>query len=355
MNNFTFLQTPEWQDIYKDAALAEHYVLADARTALFYGRRAVEVMVEWLYAFDPAFRRPYDDKLSTLMSDTSFKQHVPQGVRDKMHALRILGNEAVHQSRGHDPRPVQHQPLVRPHLHPGRPVPNQDEIGELKPGWLPDLSDGVNKAQYRKKVEQFIRANEHAVVIHKIRWAMPLTPEDLEALDELLFSAEEVGSETEFAQVFGTPNNLAEFVRSLVGLDRQAAKQKFATFLDGNTYNSDQIQFVNYIVDNLTRNGLLEPAMLYERPFIDIHDAGPTGLFSQEDASRLVALVREVNESVGNGRSPTTPTNESLNGRFLSIGNGLQTSIENPYNKKAPAQMPGALRKNPIGEYLPPL
>jgi hypothetical protein len=308
MNNFTFLQTPEWQDIYKDAALAEHYVLADARTALFYGRRAVEVMVEWLYAYDPEFRRPYDDKLSTLMTDTSFKQHVPQGVRDKMHALRILGNEAVHQSRPihqtkavamiRDLFSISHW-FARTYTQ-GDPnsVPNQDEIGELKPGYLPDLNDGVNKAQYRKKVEQFIRANEDAVVIHKIRWAMPLTPEDLEALDEMLFSAEEVGSETEFAQVFGTPNNLAEFVRSLVGLDRQAAKQKFATFLDGNAYNSDQIQFVNYIVDNLTRNGLLEPAMLYERPFIDIHDAGPTGLFSQEDASRLVALVREVNESV---------------------------------------------------------
>ena len=173
-----------------------------------------------------------------------------------------------------------------------------DEIGEIKPGWLPNISDGVNKAQYRKKVEQFIRANEDVVVIHKIRWAMPLTPEDLETLDEMLFSAEEIGSETEFAQAFGAPNNLAEFVRGLVGLDRQAAKQKFARFLDGNTYNADQIQFVNYIIDNLTRNGTLEPAMLYERPFIDIHDAGPDGLFSDEDAAQLVALVREVNESV---------------------------------------------------------
>lgn len=87
-------------------------------------------------------------------------------------------------------------------------------------------------------------------------------------------------------------------MRSLVGLDRQAAKEKFAAFLDGSTYTADQIQFMNYIIDHLTRNGTMEPALLYERPFIDIHDAGPTGLFSAEDANRLVALVREVNESV---------------------------------------------------------
>lgn len=99
MSNFAFLKTPEWQTIYQDAARAEQYVLADARTALFYGRRTVELMVEWLYAYDPAFRRPYDDNLAALMTDTSFKRQVPPGVQDKMHALRILGNEAVHQNR----------------------------------------------------------------------------------------------------------------------------------------------------------------------------------------------------------------------------------------------------------------
>ncbi|MCB0030812.1 MAG: hypothetical protein KDE28_23030, partial [Anaerolineales bacterium] len=173
-----------------------------------------------------------------------------------------------------------------------------DELGEIKPGELPELSAGVNKAQYRKKVQQFILANEDAIVIYKIRWAVPLTPADLEALDDLLFSAGDIGTVTEFARVFGTPTNLAAFVRSLVGLDRQAAKDKFATFLDGNTYNADQIQFVNFIIDNLTRNGTLALEMLYERPFIDIHDAGPQGLFSDDDIGRLVGLVREVNDSI---------------------------------------------------------
>ena len=173
-----------------------------------------------------------------------------------------------------------------------------DEIGEIKPSYLPEISDGVNRAQYRKKVEQFIRANEDAVAIHKIRWAIPLTAADLEALDQILFSAQVVESETAFAQAFGTPHNLAAFVRGLVGLDWQAAKEKFATFLDGNSYNADQIQFVNYIIDHLTRNGLMSPNLLWERPFIDLHDAGPDGLFTDEDTTQLVALVREVNESV---------------------------------------------------------
>ena len=173
-----------------------------------------------------------------------------------------------------------------------------DELGEIKPIYLPEISEGVNKRQYRKKVEQFIRAQEDTVVIHKIRWAIPLNPDDLETLAEMLSSAEEIGSSTEFAQMYSTPANLAEFVRSLVGLDRQAAKEKFALFLDQDRYNGDQIQFVNYIINHLIRNGSLDPEMLWERPFVDIHNDGPEGLFSDEDTTRLIGLVREVNESI---------------------------------------------------------
>ncbi|MEM7119608.1 MAG: type I restriction-modification enzyme R subunit C-terminal domain-containing protein, partial [Chloroflexota bacterium] len=173
-----------------------------------------------------------------------------------------------------------------------------DELGEVKPTYLPEISQGVNTAQYRRKVAQFIHDNEDAVVIHKIRWAMPLLSEDLEALDELVFSAEAVGSETEFAKVFGTPKNMAQFVRSLVGLNRQAAKEKFGEFLDGKLYNSDQIEFVNYIVNHLTRNGTMDPSLLWERPFVDIHNEGPAGLFSEEDTQRLIGIVNSVNDSL---------------------------------------------------------
>ncbi len=70
-----------------------------SRAALFYGRRAVELLVGWLFDHDPAFRRPYDDNLSALMADGSFKDAVPGDVADKMHALRKLGNMAVHDRR----------------------------------------------------------------------------------------------------------------------------------------------------------------------------------------------------------------------------------------------------------------
>jgi len=92
--------------------------------------------------------------------------------------------------------------------------------------------------------------------------------------------------------------NLAAFIRSLVGLDRAAAKEKFAAFLDGRTYTADQIRFVNYIIDHLTQNGTLNPGLLYDHPFTDIHYAGPDGIFTENQTDELMAIVAGVNESI---------------------------------------------------------
>ena len=42
------------------------------------------------------------------------------------------------------------------------------------------------------------------------------------------------------------------FVRSLVGLDREAAKKALAVFLNGSTLSASQIEFINLIIDHLT-------------------------------------------------------------------------------------------------------
>ncbi len=63
---------------------------------------------------------------------------------------------------------------------------------------------------------------------------------------------------------------LGLFVRSLVGLDREAAKEAFAGFLSGQTPTANQIEFVNLIVNHLTEHGVMDAARLYESPFTDL-------------------------------------------------------------------------------------
>ena len=46
MSNFTFLKT-EWPDLHEGAAKAEALAYSDARSACFYARRTLEMVVHW--------------------------------------------------------------------------------------------------------------------------------------------------------------------------------------------------------------------------------------------------------------------------------------------------------------------
>ena len=84
-------------------------------------------------------------------------------------------------------------------------------------------------------------------------------------------------------------------MRSLVGLDREAAKEALAGFLAGKTLGANQIEFVNLIVDHLTEHGVMDAALLYESPFTDLTPRGPDGLFSSKEVDELITVLTTVN------------------------------------------------------------
>jgi type I restriction enzyme R subunit len=87
---------------------------------------------------------------------------------------------------------------------------------------------------------------------------------------------------------------LGLFVRSLVGMDRSAAKDAMASFLVGKALSANQIEFVNLVVDHLTEHGVVTPERLYEPPFTDLTPRGPEGLFSSAQIDELVRALDEV-------------------------------------------------------------
>jgi type I restriction enzyme R subunit len=180
---------------------------------------------------------------------------------------------------------------------PGGPVYTllTDEIGEARPIQLADYSSGINLVQYRRKVEGYIRANENHIAIAKLRLNKPLTPTDLAELERFVFESEVVGGREQFEKGFGEDVSLTRFIRSLVGMDRNAAKEAFSDFLDDTRYSSQQIRFVEMIIDRLTRHGAIDPGQLYEPPFTAVHYAGLGGAFPQADAQALIDVIEQIN------------------------------------------------------------
>ena len=103
-----------------------------------------------------------------------------------------------------------------------------------------------------------------------------------------------VGELADVQKAKAESHGLGLFVRSLVGLDGEAAKQAFARFLGDRTLNANQIEFVNLIVDHLTEHGVVSAALLYESPFTDVTPRGPDGLFTTPQVQELLDILDQV-------------------------------------------------------------
>src|SRR5262249_34931644 len=89
----------EWPTVHDAAARAESAAHPDPRTACFYARRSLELLVHWVYKHDPGLRLPYQDNLSALIHEPSVKAAAGEAVFTKARVVTKLGNAAVHSTR----------------------------------------------------------------------------------------------------------------------------------------------------------------------------------------------------------------------------------------------------------------
>lgn len=169
----------------------------------------------------------------------------------------------------------------------------EDELGDGSIVDLPGVSVGTNTERFRAKARAYLRDREDHVALQRLRRNRPLTGDDLSALEQMLIesgagTAEDIAAASEESQGLGL------FVRSLVGLDRQAAIEAFSRFLEGASYSAAQIHFVNLIVQHLTDNGQMEARRLYESPFTDTAPQGPDMLFTDADVDGIIVILDQV-------------------------------------------------------------
>lgn len=168
-----------------------------------------------------------------------------------------------------------------------------DEVGEEAEIDLLGYSPGDNFEQFRVKARAYLRAHQDHIAIHRLRTNKALTLSDLAEL-ELMLASEGVGDAAAVQKAAEDNQGLGLFVRSLVGLDRGAAKEAFAAFLTGKTLSATQIHFVDMIINHLTEHGVMSAALLYESPFTDLSPHGPDGLFTSDEVDVLVTVLDHV-------------------------------------------------------------
>ena len=172
----------------------------------------------------------------------------------------------------------------------------EDEMGGETAIEVPGFGEGTNHAKFRAKAQAFLRAHQDHIAIHKLRMNKALTAADLGELQRILAESG-IGAPEDIERAAEESQGLGLFVRSLVGLDRQAAKEAMAGFLAGKSLGANQIEFVNLIVDHLTEHGVLDAAMLYESPFTDLTPRGPDELFSSAQVDELFAAIERVRQA----------------------------------------------------------
>ena len=155
--------------------------------------------------------------------------------------------------------------------------------------------DGLEN--YKEKAEFYIRNHMDEEVIKKIKNNRPLGSEDMKKLEDILWN--KIGSKDDYMGEFGG-KPLGEFVRQIVGLDMNAAKEAFSGYLSRNNLNSNQIYFVNQVIEYIVKNGVMKDfSVMTQSPF---NDAGSVADLFESDMTvwnSLLGVIKEINKNAG--------------------------------------------------------
>lgn len=167
-----------------------------------------------------------------------------------------------------------------------------DFIGEAKSVVI--LQTANDLVIYKRKVERYFIENQHHITINKLKMNLPVTQLELKELERMLFEQGALDTKETFVKVYGA-QPLGKFIRSIIGLDTEAVRAAFSEFLRENTFNSQQIRFIDTLINYFTKRGTVELKMLFEPAFTDINPNGMRGLFDETTTLKIRHIMDGVN------------------------------------------------------------
>lgn len=170
-----------------------------------------------------------------------------------------------------------------------------DELRESEPTSLEYQTTGLDLARFKEKARAYLTAHRDHLAVQKLMRNQQLTDADMESLRSILIAGG-VGDSAAIEQAAATADGLGLFIRSLVGLERQAALELFGEYLDESRFSAVQIEFVRQIIDELSTNGVVDRGRLFEEPYTDIYSGDVFELFPGGALATIGARLDEVRE-----------------------------------------------------------
>ena len=160
---------------------------------------------------------------------------------------------------------------------------------------LPLKPVGLDYERFKKKTRAFLNEHEDRLAVQKLRRNLPITGTDLDELEKILLE-QAVNDNELIEKARQEAGGLGLFVRSLVGLERNAAVEAMSEFLNDTKATASQLDFVKLIVEHLTSDGAISDRRLYQSPFIDVSPAGPEDIFPAAKVEQLFAIVKDIRD-----------------------------------------------------------
>lgn len=174
------------------------------------------------------------------------------------------------------------KPIIRTNL--------TDVVLEEKEGYA--VPNSLNLDNYRKKVNRYIYEHGDTLAIYKLTHNIPLASGDYQELERIF--TQELGSREDYEQEFkDTPFGL--IVRKVAKLDHETAMQLFSKFINDESLNQNQIEFIHKIITYIEQNGYMENDWFKKAPF-----DRPTKfikLFDRDKCQEIAQIIKSIKEN----------------------------------------------------------
>ena len=152
-------------------------------------------------------------------------------------------------------------------------------VGEKKQWFVIDIEDVVSydgvstgiatRVSYKQRILDFLAENRDLPVLNKIYSMEQLTHADVCELERILWK--ELGNKEDYdryTQNMACGANVAMFIRSIIGVNRKEAIEKFTQFISGSELNAEQEEFLMTIISYVCENGdITKDIVVNESPF----------------------------------------------------------------------------------------